>query len=135
MSKSGRGFYVALNTASRELLSTLASRGESPWVFPGRDGKKPISNVRKAMTRALALAELRHMRIHDLRHSFASLAINSGATLFEVQALLHQASHQVGQRYSLLADSGLKRATQAVSEVVSAALVDAAREAGAMAAA
>ena len=87
------------------------------------------------MERALAAAGLPHIRIHALRHGFGAMAVGAGATLYEVQHLLGHASPQVTQRYAHMADNGLRRASQAVADAVSAALVDAAREAGAMAAA
>ena len=120
--KSGRGRYVTLSEAAKALLQSLPSRGVSPWVFPGREGDKPLNNPRKAFCRVLATAGVEHLRIHDLRHSFASLAVNSGATLYEVQSLLGHSSAQMTQRYAHLADSGLRRASQAVADAVSDAL-------------
>lgn len=120
--KSGRGRYVTLNAAAAELLAAQPSRDKSKWVFPGKNPEKPINNVRKTMERALTAAGLPHVRIHDLRHGYASLAVNAGATLYEVQHLLGHASPQVTQRYAHMADSGLRRASQAVADVVTAAL-------------
>ena len=65
---------------------------------------------------------MEHLRIHDLRHSFASLAVSAGATLYEVQALLGHSSAQMTQRYAHLTDNGLRRASQAVADAVDAAL-------------
>lgn len=120
--KSGRGRYVTLNAAAAELLAAQPSRDKSPWVFPGQRGRKPINNVRKTMERALTAAGLPHVRIHDLRHGYASLAVNAGASLYEVQHLLGHASAQVTMRYAHLADSGLREASQKVADVVSAAM-------------
>lgn len=120
--KSGRGRYVTLNAAARQVLADQPRAEDCPWVFPGRDGDKPINNVRKTMERALKAAGLPHIRIHDLRHGYASLAVNAGATLYEVQHLLGHASPQVTMRYAHMADSGLRRASQAVADVVSAAM-------------
>lgn len=120
--KSGRGRYVALSAAAHELLAAQPSRGSSPWVFPGRDPSKPLHNPRNAFDRILEAAGVEHMRIHDLRHSFASLAVNAGATLYEVQGLLGHSSAQMTQRYAHLADTGLRRATQRVADVVTAAV-------------
>jgi integrase len=121
--KSGRSRYVTLNADAKALLASLPSRGVSPWVFPGRDGDKPLNNPLKAFNRILAAAKItEHVRIHDLRHSFASLAVSAGASLYEVQNLLGQSSPAMAQRYSHLADSSLRRASQAVADVVSAAV-------------
>ena len=120
--KAGVGRYVMLNAAAIELLTAQPSRGVSTWVFPGRFGDKPICNVRKLMERGLKAAGLEHIRLHDLRHGFASLAINAGASLYEVQHLLGHASPQVTQRYAHLADSGIRRVAESVSAVVCAAM-------------
>ena len=121
MTKSGRGRYVAISEGAKALLVALPSRGESPWVFPGRDADKPLNNPRKAFCRILAAAGVDHLRIHDLRHSFASFAVNAGVTLYEVQELLGHSTAQMTQRYAHLADSGLRRASQAVADVLTAA--------------
>ena len=120
--KNGRGRYIALSSEAKALLSDQSSRGTSPWVFPGRFGDKPLNNPRKTFCRVLAAAGVNHLRIHDLRHSFASLAVNAGATLYEVQDLLGHSSAQMTQRYAHLADSGRKRVVGKVGAVVSAAV-------------
>lgn len=120
--KSGRGRYVVLNEQAKELLAAQPSRGASPWVFLGRDGDKPLHNPREAFTRILEAAGVEHVRIHDLPHSFASLAVGNGASLSEVQGLLGHSSPQMTQRYAHLADSGLRRASQSVASAISAAV-------------
>lgn len=127
--KSGRGRYVGLSDDAKALLMAQPSRGVSPWVFPGRDASKPLNNPRKALTRILAVAGVEHIRIHDLRHTNASLAINSGASLFEVQNLLGHSTPQVTQRYAHLTASGLRRVSETVAGVISAAVERAAQEA------
>jgi len=47
--------------------------------LPGRSGDKPLNTPHKTFCRVLAVAGVEHLRIHDLRHSFASLAVNAGA--------------------------------------------------------
>jgi site-specific recombinase XerD len=46
--------------------------------------------------------------LHDLRHTFASIAVQNGASLYEVQKLLGHASSQMTQRYAHLADDSQK---------------------------
>ena len=58
------------------------------------------------------------MRIHDLRHSFASLAVNSGESLFVVQKLLGHASPQTTQRYAHLQSSTLHQASTNVANMI-----------------
>jgi hypothetical protein len=52
-------------------------------------------------------AGLGHVRIHDLRHSFASFLVNSGRSLYEVQKLLGHSHIKTTQRYAHLSDETL----------------------------
>ena len=54
-------------------------------------------------------------RVHDLRHTFASIAVNSGSSLYEVQKLLGHHSSQMTQRYAHLGDKELRAATAGVA--------------------
>ena len=90
----------------------------NPYLFPGRTPGKPLNNPIKGFHRILKAAGIENLRIHDLRHSFASLAVNNGATLYEVQHLLGHASPQTTQRYAHLADERLRQVSGAVGAVV-----------------
>ena len=59
------------------------------------------------LTGLLGAAGIENLRIHDLRHSFASLAVNARPTRYHVQHLLGHASSQTTQRYAHLADTAL----------------------------
>jgi integrase len=71
-------------------------RPRPAWVFSSVVGT-PLdeSNVRKAYSRILERAELRHRRIHDLRHTFASLLIQQGESLVYVKEQMGHASIQI----------------------------------------
>lgn len=109
--------YVVLNSAAKELIEGLPSKGVSPWMFPGAKEGKPIDNPMKVMVRVLARAGLESMRIHDLRHTFAATCVNSGASLYEVQKLLGHASPTMTQRYAHLASDTIRRASEAMAVV------------------
>lgn len=113
---------VVLNQDAKDLLAAQPSRGTSPWVFPGRDGDKPLNNPRKAFMRVLAAAGVAHITIHGLRHSFASFSIQGGATLYQVQKLLHHSTPQMTQRYSHLTDTGQLKASQGGADLIGAAV-------------
>ena len=90
-------------------------------MFPGRIQGKALHNPRRAFDRLLKAAGIEHLRIHDLRHSFASLAVNAGATLYEVQDLLGHSSAQMTQRYAHLANSGRRAAVGKVGRIIRSA--------------
>ena len=75
----------------------------SAFVFCGRDGKPYTpSQVSSAFKRATRKAGIENLRFHDLRHDFATLLINNGATLFQVQANLGHSDPRMTQRYAHL---------------------------------
>lgn len=116
ITKSGRSRNVVLNDLAKTVLAEAAAGSvNSPWVFAGRDPSKPIRNIRKTFRKALADAGLRMIRIHDLRHTHASLLVQQGVPLVQVQALLNHASPQTTMRYAHLADHTLRQATQVLA--------------------
>jgi len=120
--KAGKGRTVNLNDSAIALLKEQPSRGNSQWVFPGRDGDKPLNNPRKCLTRLLKAANIEWVTIHSLRRAFASIAINSGATLYEVSGLLGHSSQKTTQIYAHLADSSQRKASQKVADVIGNAM-------------
>jgi site-specific recombinase XerD len=64
-----------------------------------------------------------NFRIHDLRHTHASIAINNGASLYEVQHLLGHSQTKTTSRYAHLADDTLRRVSDGVSSAIGKAIV------------
>jgi len=58
------------------------------------------------------------LRLHDLRHSFASFLVNNGRSLYEVQRILGHSTSRMTERYAHLAQDTLLQATNAVSGVL-----------------
>ncbi|WP_353211882.1 tyrosine-type recombinase/integrase [Rhodovarius sp.] len=107
LSKSGTARKVAISDPLVALLETLPSRGKSPYLFTNPATAKPYVGVWYAWNSARKRAGLAHVRIHDLRHSFASFLVNSGRGLYEVQRLLGHAHIKTTQRYAHLSDETL----------------------------
>jgi integrase len=107
VSKSGRRRHIPLSDGALLVLGRLSRVEGSPWVFPGRDGKQ-IGCVRKAWCRIKASAGLpADLRIHDLRHTFASMLVARGRSLQEVQLLLGHSGSAMTLRYAHLQPSQL----------------------------
>jgi len=107
LSKSGTARKVALSDAVVALLETLPSRGKSTYLFANPATGKPYVAAWCAWDTARRRAGLAHVRIHDLRHSFASFLVNSGRSIYEVQRLLGHAHIKTTMRYSHLANETL----------------------------
>ena len=66
-------------------------------------------------------AQLDGVRLHDLRHSFASDALNAGAPLAHVGAVLGHADQRTTARYAHVADEALRRSLAAAGDAIEAA--------------
>lgn len=78
----------ALNAPALALLAELPRIEGSPYVFPGLRKRDHLHEIKRVWDPIRATAGLSDFRLHDLRHSFASAAISSGATLAVVGELL-----------------------------------------------
>jgi integrase len=106
--KSGYHRFIPISDGALLLLQAReAWRGESPWVFPNPVTGKPYQEIFNAWNTARRKAGLPDLRIHDLRHSFASSLVNGGTPLYEVQKLLGHASIRTTERYAHLAPERL----------------------------
>ena len=125
-------------------LAHAASRSLSPYVFPGVDGK-PLTDVKRSWTSICRKAGLAvqvqkvgrngrpakgkdgkpalvwqpNVRIHDLRHSFASILVSAGASLPLIGQMLGHTQVQTTQRYAHLFDDPMRDAAETVGQIVS----------------
>jgi integrase len=117
--KGGTDQKVPMSDASRAILKNH-TRTESPYVFPGRGGKRRV-DVSKAVRRIRAAAGLpKDFRpLHGLRHAFASMLASSGEVdLYTLQKLLTHKSSQMTARYAHLRDETLKRASNVAGALI-----------------
>lgn len=107
---------IALSPPALEILAKRTSEDAKPsdYVFRATRGAGHIIGIRRAFARACERAELSGVRIHDLRHSFASFAIADGASLFLVSKLLGHANARTTERYAHLSADPLQDAAAAV---------------------
>ena len=123
MSKSGRARHVPLSDGALTLLSTMPRKPGCDWAFANPDTGKPYVSVFYAWDTARKQAGLADVRLHDLRHSFASLLINSGRTLYEVQHILGHTQVKTTQRYAHLSQDTLLAAANAATVAVGAVML------------
>ncbi len=112
ITKSGRERHVPLSAAAITLLQRIPRTKKSEWIFANPKTLKPYTNIFTAWDTARTAAGLSDVRIHDLRHSFASFLVNAGCSLYEVQKILGHASVVMTQRYSHLSQHSLLRAAE-----------------------
>jgi integrase len=96
-------------------------KSDSPFVFRGRRHGKHLVNLRKPWYRIRAKAQLPEgTRIHDLRHSFASMGLKSGMSLPMIGTLLGHTQAQTTLRYAHLAKTPAKNAAKKVGNTIDA---------------
>ena len=117
--KGGRTRYIPLSDYALAILKVQAGRkvAGNPYVFPSRAREgKPLEDLRRTWTRVKKLAGLPDaLRMHDLRHSFASALANRGIPLNEIGVVLGHTQLSTTQRYAHHAPQRLvETATQAI---------------------
>ena len=120
-SKNKRTRSAPLNDASLEVLGQLGTEGKYDNLFINTKTKKPLVNVHKVWGRLRAQAGMEWLRIHDLRHSYASFLVNSGRTLYEVQQILGHSDAKVTERYAHLSSKTLQAAANTASIIIQGA--------------
>jgi len=117
-SKSRSPRYVHLSDRVIELLKSLRTYGAGGHVFVSRFTGRRYKRIYNQWNRARKLANLPNVRLHDLRHSFASFLINNRRSLYEVKALLGHHSISVTERYAHLQNDTLIAAANEAGEAL-----------------
>jgi integrase len=120
--------HVPLNRTALRLVSGLRAErvkqvGEdnlknAPFLFPSDKEGKPLCDLKGAWKKICAAADLENMRMHDLRHTFASHLVSNGHSLPMVGKLIGHTQAATTQRYAHLADAPLRQATEQFGKIV-----------------
>ena len=104
------------------LLRSIPEVTGNPYFLPGPGSDGHIVNLQKVWVRVRKAAGLEDVRIHDLRHSFASFGANTGDSLLIIGALLGHRNHKSTERYAHLAAHPVKEAAQRISAEIGSLL-------------
>lgn len=88
LSKSGKPRHISLFDEAIAVIRAIPWVPGCPWLFPGHAPDKPLSDIYQFWNKVRRGLGLTDVRIHDLRHTFASLLVNAGHSRYEVQKLL-----------------------------------------------
>src|SRR5215213_3805428 len=113
---------IYLNAAARKLLAALPRLEGNPYVVPGERHGRHLVNLEKPWRRIREMAQLSDLRLHDLRHSFASVGAGAGLGLPVIGALLGHAQPATTARYAHLASDPLQQAADLIGERIVAVL-------------
>ena len=109
---------VWLSQPARDVLDGLDRTGR--WVFPSSRGDRPRTNewLHRFWRRVRAEADLAGVRLHDLRHTHASLALREGASVLAIGRLLGHRKPETTLKYTHLSDAMVKDAAETVGAVL-----------------
>lgn len=112
-SKTGQK-VIFLNSAAQGVLRELPRTPDNPFVIAGTRSGQHLVNLQRPWKRIRERANLMDVRIHDLRHSFASMAASNGASLPLIGQLLGHSQPRTTQRYAHLAAKPVKELNEMV---------------------
>ena len=120
-SKTGRK-AVHLNPPALDVLHSIPRLEGNPYVICGEKAGRHLVNLGKPWRRIRKAAKLDDVRLHDLRHSFASVAASGGQSLVVIGKMLGHSQPATTARYAHLADDPVKAASDAVGRHIAAAM-------------
>ena len=113
---------VHLGPPALEVLTEIERVEGNPHVIVGEKPEAHLVNLQKPWRRIRKLAGLDDLRLHDLRHTFASVGAGAGLSLPMIGKMLGHTQAQTTQRYAHLAADPVKEATEKVSNQIAAAM-------------
>ena len=113
---------IYLSDAATDLLRTVPRIAGNPYVIAGNKTGARLVNLQKPWRRIHAFAGLDDVRIHDLRHSFASVAAGAGLSLPVIGKLLGHSQPITTARYAHLAADPVRTASNVVGSAIAAAM-------------
>lgn len=120
LSKIGTSRYIYLSAQAIEVIRSLPQYPNCPWLIPNPKTLVPYSDsgLFVAWRNALKRANLADVRLHDLRHTAASVMVQANVPIFTVSRILGHTQIKTTQRYSHLAEETLLAATETASNVL-----------------
>ena len=109
------GRVVPLGPEARALLADLPREDGNPWVIRGKLPGTHLTDLQRPWRRIRARADLEDVRIHDLRHSYASRALALGESLTMIGKLLGHTQVQTTARYAHLARDSIQNAAARIT--------------------
>ena len=103
-------------------MNALPRLPGSPFVFPATSGNGHFVGLRKIWENIRKRAGLNDVRIHDLRHSFASIAVAGGDSLYLVGKALGHRQAKTTEKYAHLSDDPVLAVADRTANTIAAAM-------------
>ncbi|SEW19795.1 Site-specific recombinase XerD [Cognatiyoonia koreensis] len=120
-SKTGRR-RIPLPPPARRLLDSLEQREGNPYVILGTHGSGHYNDLQKPWRKIRAVAGLDDVRLHDLRHTYASVAVMNGIDPFMLKEILGHKNLSTTLRYAHLSDDAVQKAAGKIANRLAGAL-------------
>ena len=115
---------VPLSPPAARVLAELPRIEGNPWVIPGFKPNRHLADLNHYWERVRERANLQDVRIHDIRHSFASRALALGESLTMIGKLLGHNKIETTSRYAHLARDSIKASSARVADSIGADILD-----------
>lgn len=117
--KQKKEHRIPLSAPALQILSDLrAKAGPSPYLFPGNRPDRHQTDIKNFWASVCRTADIKGARVHDLRHTHASILASAGLSLPIIGAMLGHTQPQTTARYSHLMDDPLRMAAEKVGSIV-----------------
>jgi integrase len=113
---------VPLGAPALSVLSALPRHKGTPWVFPAARGNGHHVGMPRIWRKLRAMARLQDVRMHDLRHGFASIAVADGSSLYLIGRVLGHTQAETTQRYAHLQLDPVRAVADRTSKKIAGAL-------------
>ena len=114
--KQDKDHEIPLSGPAKVLINEIKNmENDSPYLFPGPEGHQ--TDIKRAWKAICKMADLENLRVHDLRHSYASNLVSAGFSLPIIGALLGHTQPGTTARYAHLMDDPLREATEKMGAI------------------
>jgi integrase len=120
-SKTGRK-PVYLSAAAQAVLASLPRIESNPYIIAGAKDGAPRADLKKPWAAVTRAAGLEGVRLHDLRHSFASFGAGASLGLPIIGKLLGHSQPATTARYAHLDADPMRRAVESIGATIQAAM-------------
>ena len=117
ITKNGKKRILPITKPLQTILNQIP-KDKTPYLFASPLTNKPYISIYQSWNSARVKANLKEVRMHDLRHTYASALVNAKCSLYEVQILLGHSTAKMTQRYAHLSNESLMKASSCAGKLL-----------------
>ena len=117
LTKNGKKRILPITKSLQTILNQIP-KDKTPYLFASPLTLKPYISIYQSWNSARTKANLKEVRMHDLRHTYASALVNAKCSLYEVQVLLGHSTAKMTQRYAHLSNESLMKASSCAGKLL-----------------